>query len=113
MGGLAERVAGGEQAEHGPRCLRGSAITRSLQIRVVIRAEGFTPTVVRVLHHAQPLGGLLDHGLILVDAYRIEPAQHLHGAVDVIHAPAAEPGAILLLFFADELHSVLYAAIFL
>ena len=71
------------------------------QVRIVIAPAGLAPAAVSVLHHAQPLGGLLDIGSLLSTPIGVQPAQHQQGAVDVVHAPAAEPGAVRLLLFAE------------
>src|SRR5216683_3990745 len=47
----------GQQAQDGPRRLRRSAWTHALGIGIVVRAAGFSPPAIRVLHHAYPLGG--------------------------------------------------------
>src|SRR6202021_3130135 len=51
---------------------------------------------------------LLDHRVIAIDGHRLQSPQDLHGAVDVVHAPAPEPASVRLLFLADELEGSPY-----
>ena len=51
-------------------------------------------------------------GLVMVDADGLQAPQHQHGAVDIVHAPAPEPGAVRLLLVADELDRPLHRASF-
>ncbi len=93
--------------------MRGRAFAHAAQGWVVVGADAFAPSAVGILHHAQPFRGLLYARLVVVHANRFESAQHQGCAVDVVHAPAAEPASIGLLFIADELDGALHGGMVL
>ena len=64
---------------------------------IVVAAARLAPAAIGVLHHANPLGGLLHLRLVVIEADCIKSAQHQERAVDVVHAPAAEPASVRLL----------------
>src|SRR5439155_27245780 len=68
-----------------------------------VRTAGLSPAAIRVLYHAQPLRSLLNVGLVMIYAYRLQAAQHQPYSVNVIYAPASEPGAIGFLLITNEL----------
>src|SRR5258708_17989080 len=94
---LAASVAGCQQAHDGPCGLRRSARTNTARRVIVIRVAALAPAAIRILYHAHPLGGLLYVRLMQVYAHGLQSAQHLHVAVNVVHAPPAEPPPIRLL----------------
>src|SRR5919199_3497256 len=63
----------------------------------VVRATVLSKAAVRVLHRAEPGHRAAHGGVLMRDAGRLERGQRRPGPVDVIHAPAPEPGAVLLL----------------
>src|ERR1041385_3810557 len=99
MNAVAARVTGGKKPENGPRRLRRGAGTNSARGRIMIRPDAFAPTTVRILDHPQPLGGLLDMWLVVVDADRFQASQHEVRTVNVVTTPASKPAAVRLLFF--------------
>src|SRR5580698_4278319 len=109
---VAAVVAGGEQPENGPCRLRWRADANTARRWVVVAAAAFAPTAVGVLHHANPLGGLLDLRLVVPDADGFESAQNEKCAVDIVDAPASKPTAVRLLFIEDELDSLFDALVF-
>src|SRR5207245_8482689 len=84
--------ARGQEAEQGPRSLRGGRRSLACQGRLIIRATGLAPTAARLLHALKPGHRPAYHRLPHVVADTLQAAEHLPGTVDVIHAPAAEPG---------------------
>src|SRR6202022_914320 len=105
---VASRFLGGQQPEDGPGGLRRSAWPHAFRTGIVVRSAGFAPSTIRVLDHAEPLRGLLNIGLVMVNLHRLQPAQHLHGSVDVVHAPTPEQSPIRLFLVANEAVPVLY-----
>ena len=59
-----------------------------------VAAAALAPAAIRLLARLQPLDGLAHVGLRHVLAGGVQRAQHRPGAVDVVGAPAAEPGAV-------------------
>jgi hypothetical protein len=97
------RRAGREQAEDGPRGLRRRCSGPGPSRRDRVGAAALAPAAVAVLDGAEPGGGLLDPALAHVDADRAEADQDLPRAVEIVHAPAAEPRAVGLLRLLEEL----------
>ena len=100
---ITARIVRRQQTHDRPSCLRWRTRPDAFDIGIIIRAARFAPAAVRVLHHAQPFGGLLNIGLVVIDANGLQSAQNQHGSVDVVHAPASEPGAVRLLLIAYKL----------
>src|SRR5438067_4342375 len=100
---VAVSVSRREQSQHSPGCLRWRAWANSLLIRIIVRAAALAPSSIGILDRAQPFGSLLHVRLVIPNTNRFESAQDLHRPVDVIHTPAAKPGAIGFLFTLDEL----------
>src|SRR5690348_17061430 len=86
------------EAEQRPGGLRRRALLAlaARLIRPVGRAV-LAPAAVGALARDQPVDRATDHRRLLVDARGVERAQRRPRAVDIIGAPAAEPGAVLLL----------------
>src|SRR5271165_342051 len=83
------------QSEQSPGRLRRRA--RRLLIAAVIELVAraiLAPAAVRVLYPQEPSDRLAEFGGGVVETDGIERAQDGPGAVDVIHAPAAEPAPI-------------------
>ena len=95
-------VAEGAEAHDGPGGLGGGAGALAFEDGVVVGVAAFAPAAVLVLDAFQPVAGFEEPGLAQVQAEGAEAAQDLPGAVDIIDAPAAVPGAVGFLVFADE-----------
>src|ERR1035437_10401796 len=85
-----------------PGRLRRGAGSHAAGVGIVVAAAGLAPAAVGILHHANPLGSLLNLRLKMIDADGIQSAQHPKCAVDIVHAPAAEPTSARLLLTEDE-----------
>src|SRR6516225_9787561 len=89
-------LAGRHQSEQGPGGLRSRA--RRFLITMVIELVArpvFSPAAVGILDLDEPSHGFAKLARALVDPGGIERAQDGPGAVDVVHAPAAVPAAVL------------------
>src|SRR6185503_18332434 len=98
-------IVEGAKTHHGPSGLACGARAFTLEDGVVVSVASFAPAAVLVLHAFQPVPGLLQPGLIHVDAQGAQATQDLPRAVDVIDAPTAIPRAVLLLVVAEVLES--------
>src|SRR3954453_19048060 len=91
--------AGRHQAEQGPRGLRGRARRRLIApVAELVALPAFAPAAVGVLNGREPLDRPPHRRRRRIDPGRVERAERRPGAVDVVHAPAAEPTALRLLF---------------
>ena len=95
--GGAEGVATGDQAHDGPGGLGGGGGAFAFVGGVVVGGTGFAPAAVGVLAAFEPVAGADDPVLVHVLADGLEAAKGLEGAVDVVDAPAAPPGAVAFL----------------
>src|SRR5215467_7907125 len=90
------RLAGGHKAEQGPRGLRRCAGGRLIAVIVqLVTGAVLAPSPVGILDAGQPVGGFANAIVIMLDTSGVKRAQHRPGAVDVVHAPAAVPAAVL------------------
>src|SRR5580704_8400010 len=108
---VASSITGREQAEDRPRGLRWGARADATGQRIVVAAAGFSPAAVGVLHHADPLGGLLNLRLVIPDADPFKATQDEECAVNVVDAPAAEPASVGLLLIVDKFDGALDALV--
>src|ERR1700730_16347978 len=89
---------GGHQPKQCPSRLRRRAGRRTVaSIIHRVTLAPFAPAAVRVLDAFKPGDGLLHLGTARIALDGIKRAKHRPGSVDVVHPPAAEPAAILLL----------------
>src|SRR5579883_1434605 len=88
--GLARRA----QSDHRPRRLIGRAGEGTIRIPLeVVAVVALAPTAIRVLPREKPRHGA-PHGRVMRrDARELQCHEHRPGAVEVVGAPAAEPGA--------------------
>src|SRR5690348_2356234 len=93
------RARDSEKADEAPGGLRGGTFTRSLASRVSIRDDGFAEAAIGILDAAKPLRAATGF-LTLRKADDFEGAKDAAGAVNIICAPAAVPGAFRRLFAA-------------
>ncbi len=91
-------LAGRHQGDQRPGGLRGGAAGALVAaVFELVARRVLAPAAVGVLDRDQPVDGLADrHGGRVVPG-GVQRAQCRPGAVDVIHAPAAVPAAVLLL----------------
>src|SRR4051812_30723524 len=88
-------VARRHQAKQRPGRLRGSA--GRLLVAAIVELVARTilaPAAIGVLNGHEPAGRLAEFRPLLIEARGTERAQHGPGAVDVVHAPTAEPASI-------------------
>src|SRR5262249_36631767 len=85
-----------------PRRLARRRRTTAGEAGIVVGLTRLAPAAVPILVRLQPAHGALD--VLLVEALpdRFEAPEHRPRAVDVVHAPAPEPRAIVPLRAADE-----------
>ncbi len=76
--------------------------------RIVVTAARFAPAAAGLLHILQPGRRAADHRILHVEADAAKPTQHLPGAIDVVDAPAADPGTALLLRLPQEFKGAAY-----
>ena len=100
--GFAAAFPGRQQGQQGPGRLRRRRLALAGQGRVVVAAATFAPAAARLLHLLEPGDGPAHHRLVHVEADAAQARENLPGAVDVIDAPAAEPGPRRLLGPAQE-----------
>src|SRR5258708_21905733 len=105
---LADRVAVDlarcHQPEQRPGGLRRRADLASAARRVrLIGIAVLAPAAIFALFRDQPGDGAAHVRPLHVDAGGVVGAQHRPGAVDVIRAPAAEPGTVRLLLTAPKI----------
>src|SRR5204863_6042992 len=90
-------IAARTNAHDGPRRLRRRAFAFAFQCRVFVRNAGLAPTAVIVLAALQPIAPAQDPILGHVFADGAQTAEHLPGAVNIIHSPAPVPRAVVIL----------------
>ena len=78
------------KSHHRPGRLRRRAGAYAACAGIIVRTATLAPSSIGILHHAQPLGTLLHIRLMMIHAYRFQPPENLHRAVNVVHAPAPE-----------------------
>src|ERR1700722_3506505 len=90
-----------EEADQTPSRLRCSALTFAFQCRIVIGENRLTETAIAILNGAQPIGSTMAIRLIgHPDLF--ERPQDSASSINVIYAPAPEPGTIRSLFMPDK-----------
>src|SRR6266545_6655270 len=104
----ARGLAGGDQAEEGPRGLRGGRRSDPRQRRVVVTAARLAPAAARLLRLLEPGDRPPHQRPAHVVVSRLQSAQHLPGAVEVVYAPAADPAAARILRALDERQRPVY-----
>src|SRR5690606_38687630 len=88
---------------HGtPGGLAGGGGAGAHEAAVLVGVAGLAEGAILLLDALEPAAGLLHPGDAHVLTDRFEAAHHLPRAVDVVHAPAAEPAAFRLLAADDE-----------
>src|SRR2546423_2640949 len=94
---------GSLQRQCGPGRLRGRARPDSGEGAIYVGVAGFTPAAVVVLAPEQPGGAPVDHVLHPIPgiAQRGQRRDDTPGPIDVVDAPAAEPGPVRLLHAAQ------------
>src|SRR5882672_792306 len=99
-------VSAGEKADETPSGLRSGARALAFCKRLVIAAQRLAEAAVGLLHGAKPGDGAL---AIIAGCERngFERAENAAAAVDVIHAPAAEPRAVFGLIFEQKFDGAL------
>ena len=106
LGGLAVALAGGEQREQRPRGLRrGGRALAGPGRRVVVGAQVLAPAAVGVLVRPQPGDRTADRRLARLDPGGDQGGHDRARAVDVVRAPAAEPGPVGLLVLQQPDHA--------
>src|SRR5262249_25044532 len=73
----------------------------------MVTAQRFTETAITFLNTLQPAHSAL-RILLRVKGNGFEGTQYTAGSVNVIHTPAAKPGAVLALIFQQELQAALH-----
>src|SRR5882762_8788118 len=99
-------VGAGEKADEAPRGLRSGARPLAFGERLVIAAQRLSEAAVGLLHGAKPGDGAL---AVIARCERngFERAENSAAAVNVVHAPAAEPGAVAGLILEQESYRAL------
>src|ERR1035441_8636959 len=100
---MAVEVSGGNQAQDRPSGLRRGTRGRFKLLRFVTVAT-LAPTSVGILYYPEPAGAARDRSGGLRRARGTQAADGEKGAVDVVHAPAAVPASVVLLFGQEILH---------
>ena len=95
-----------KQADESPRRLRSRAGSLPLGRRHVVAQERFAKASVHLLNAAEPTNRALAK---LASGKRngFEGAQNTARSINVIDAPASEPGTVLALILKQELHGTL------
>src|SRR5882672_3635839 len=96
-----------EKANETPSGLRSGARALAFRERLVIAAQGFAEAAVGLLHSAKPGNGAL---AVIARCERngSERTQDAAAAVNIVHAPTAEPGAVAGLILEQEFDGALY-----
>src|SRR6266849_9462895 len=99
-------VIAGEKPDETPSALRSGARALAFRERLVIAAQGFAEAAVGLLHGAKQGDGTL---AVIARCERngLERAQDAAAAVNVVHAPAAEPGAVFGLILEKKFYGAL------
>src|SRR5258705_7436539 len=98
----AASAAGGEEPEQRPRGLARPRLAHAGELVVVVALAGLAPAAVLVLVALEPAHRALHVFVPRVFADGGEAAQHRPRAVDVVHAPAPVPRAVVPLRVAEE-----------
>src|SRR5262249_40747573 len=93
------------QSKHGPGGLRRRALLGRTLAIAPIRRPVFTPAAVRLLERLEPGHGAADMRRLGAVAEGVERAQHRPRAIDVVGAPAPEPGSVRLLLAKQEVNT--------
>src|SRR5690349_2475136 len=89
-------LARGHQAEQRPGGLRRGAGSLLITAIVELVARGvLAPAAIGILDLREPSDRLAEFRRGVIDASGVEGAQDRPGAIDVVHAPAAVPTALL------------------
>ena len=99
------------QAHQRPRRLRGGTGADPFVLRVIVAAERLAPAAIRILVILQPRHRPTRVGLAQIGTNGLQAAQHLPGAIDVVGAPPAKPGAVGTLVAAEESERFLHALV--
>ena len=95
-------LPGRQQGQQRPGGLRGGAGADAVQFRVDIGAAAFPPTAIGILAGQQPIHRAAEVGLLHILADSRQSRQDGPGPVDIVDPPAPEPGAVGILFPAQE-----------
>src|SRR5207247_1777311 len=87
--------AGGEEPQQRPRRLARQRGADAGQLRLRVALTGLAPAPIGILAPAEPAHRALHVLVTRIDTHGAEPAQHRPRAVDVVHAPAAVPRAVV------------------
>src|SRR2546428_7027339 len=99
----AARAPGREEPEQRPRGLARNRLAGARELVVVVALARLAPAPVLVLVTLEPANRALDVFVTRVLADRGEATQHGPRAVDVVHAPAAEPRPVVPLRMAEKI----------
>ena len=100
-------LAGGDQAQHGPGRLRRRDVAGAAQARVFVACRTIRPNRrTACWQQSNQLAAGVDQRIVERHADGAQAGEHLPGAVDVVHAPAAEPAAVGLLRCAHVAHGL-------
>src|SRR6202521_6371292 len=109
-GGLVD-IRAREQPNQTPSRLRGRARSLPFCGRHLIASQRLAEAAVGLLHRAKP-----EHGALAVIARGqrngFQGAQYTAGSVNVVDAPAAEPGTVVGLVLQQKLHGALNGGMF-
>src|SRR6476659_3438691 len=86
---------------------RGRELRAATPRRIGIGADVLAEAAALLLDGVEPRDGAAHRGMVVRDAAGLEPGQRGAGAVDVVHAPAAVPRAVLLLLGEEPLDAAL------
>src|SRR5262245_32392482 len=89
--------AGGKQREQRPRRLRRGGLAASGQLGTLVALARLPPTAIGVLAPLQPANRALNVLLAEVFADGAQAAHHRPRPIDIVDAPATEPGAVVAL----------------
>ena len=90
-------AAAGHQRQQGPGGLRGRAFGEGAGGGVGVGFLVLAPAAVGALDGDEPVAGAGDGGIFRGDSGGVQGAEHGPGAINVIGAPAAEPGTVFFL----------------
>src|SRR2546425_10922704 len=102
LDGVGAGTAGREERQQRPRRLARRRRPPAGEAGLVVTLARLAPPSVRVLVQLQPPHGALDVLVLEALPDGREPPEHGPGPVDVVHAPAPEPRAVVALRAADE-----------
>src|SRR6478736_9689565 len=91
---------------------RGRELRAATPRRIGVGADVLAEAAALLLDGVEPGDGATHRGVVVRDTDGFETGQRGAGAVDVVHAPAAVPGAVLLLLRQQPLDAALgYVAV--